>query len=356
MSASLLLGFSCIVSHRPSPVRVSLVKNVDLLCQNSLDILGIVQQCPNLDRLDELDGLFPLAHAERLGRLDDVVPGILRRAHECLLVGLVEETLELFARNAALLLFRLGGSEERDLDEHARGQVGRFEQLNVEVHVERQQAALLNQLLLGRNGVAVPLDGLGQQLFLPLRRKHVGEDRLAFGNVAETERRETELHDGAVVEDLGRHVGLRDGILQVRHQEQVARLVIPSASGVVENVAQDRTRAQEGRVRVVNGHAQQADQGRGREGRVERRDARRQALHAGSGKSLEVLNDIVGLGVQVLDAAHDGPHDIVGPAFTLKQGLGLGDERVERCFLAKTSNVLGALFVGIRVLQRLGKL
>ena len=179
---------------------------------------------------------------------------------------------------------------------------------------------------------------------------------MTFGNVARAESGQTELHDGAIVQDLGSDVGLGNGILQVRHQEQVARLVIPSASRVVEDMAQDRTGTEKRSVRVVDGDAEKTDEGRRGERSVKGCNARGETLHAGSGKGLEVFNDIVGLGVQVLDAAHDGTDDTVGPRLALKQGLRLGDERVQWRFLAQAGNVVGALFVRVSVLQGLGEL
>lgn len=60
--------------------------------------------------------------------------------------------------------------------------------------------------------------------------------------------------------------------------------------------------------------------------------------------------------VDVLQTAHDGTGNRVGPVLPLEQNLRFHNGGVQRCLLAQALNVVGSLLVRVRVLQCLGEL
>jgi hypothetical protein len=89
------------------------------------------------------------------------------------------------------------------------------------------------------------LYALTQKLSVSLCRHHLGHDCLTLGNVATSECGETNLHDGSVVQNLRRDVGLLDGFLHVRHEELITCLVVSGVHGVVVNVHEDSSSSKE---------------------------------------------------------------------------------------------------------------
>jgi hypothetical protein len=163
------------------------------------------------------------------------------------------------------------------------------------VHVEGQQPSLLDELLLRRELGPVSLDRLGKELLLSLGREHLGQDRLALADVSPAERGETELHDSPVVQDLSGDVGVLDRVLHVRHEEQIPGLVVPPVHGVVEDVDEDGTGAQQRRFRAVDVDAKEVDEGGWFPGDTERRDLGCKAVDALRSGLFKVLDDDIGL-------------------------------------------------------------
>src|SRR5690606_34326521 len=150
-------------------------------------------QAPDLDALDEVAALLPVPILQRLARLHNMVPRALRRASEHLAVRKVQQTTERFRDHLPPLLLRVDARQQRDLNKHALHKERSFEQLGVDVHVERKLALLLRLLLLGAERLeALLVDALGEQLLDALRGEDLLERRLRLLDEAEAERAETE--------------------------------------------------------------------------------------------------------------------------------------------------------------------
>ena len=175
-----------------------------------------------------------------------MIPGALGRTHERLPVGLLEQPPERSADGLALALIRVERGQQGDLDQHARYEERGLEEFEVDVHVERQQSPLFDELLLG-SVVGESLGTLGQELLGALRGKDLEQGRLALGDETLFERGETDLDDDSVVQDLGGHVGVLDRSLELAHQEHVTGLVVFAIGGVVVDVAQHGPGSDEGR-------------------------------------------------------------------------------------------------------------
>lgn len=206
---------------------------LDLLGEHLLDLLGIGHQIPDLDAVDEADRLLPLTSGESLGGLHDVVSGVLRGSGEDLslvvlqhaAVGLADDTLPNVRRRAGL-------GQERNLQEHAAGQVNTLEQLEVNMHVEGQLALLLQALLLGRDlAVSLHHDTLSEQLLLAAAAANLLQGVLSIVDEALAEGAETDLDESSVVQDLALDVEAGDSLLQVRHEHHVTSLVVVVVQG-----------------------------------------------------------------------------------------------------------------------------
>lgn len=238
--------------------------------QHVLDGLLARHQVPHLDAVNELDALLPVSRLERLGSLHDVIALVLGRAREDLAVRVVEHAPE---RTRDDLLFHLGVvarlRHEGDLEEHRRDEVRALEEFKVDVHVEGELALTFDLVLLGREGrVPLRLDSLGEELLDALGRKYLLEGRLGLADEAEAEGAKADLDDGPVVEDLGSDVRAADRVLEMRHEEHVARRVVVVVEGVVVDVGEHRAGAEERVVRLVEVDAEGADEGEGGEGGV----------------------------------------------------------------------------------------
>lgn len=188
---------------------------LDLLGKNVLNLGSVVQQAPDLDGNNQVPSFLPFASLQGLARLDNVVSSVLRRTHEGLPVGHIQQPLEGLASHSPSLLLSINASKQRNLNKHARSEVSGFQKLNVEVHVEGQKSSFFEKFLLGRKLNVIPLHTLGKQLLLSQGREHLGQNSLALGDKAESESSETNLHNRTVVEDLSGDVGVRNGVLEV---------------------------------------------------------------------------------------------------------------------------------------------
>lgn len=74
---------------------------------------------------------------------------------------------------------------------------------------------------------------------------------------APAEGAQPQRHHHAVVQDLRRHVGLADVVLEVAHEEEVAGRVEAVVEGVVGDVAEHRSRAGPVVAVLVHRHAQE---------------------------------------------------------------------------------------------------
>lgn len=190
---------------------------LDLLGEHLLDLLGVGHQIPDLDAVDEADRLLPFTGGESLGGLHDVVSSVLRRSSEDLSLVVLQHTTVSLANDTLLHVGgRAGLGQERNLQEHAAGQVHALEQLEVDVHVEGQLALLLQALLLGRDlAVSLHHDALSEQLLLAAAAANLLQGVLSIVDEALAEGAETDLDESSVVEDLALDIKAGDGLLQV---------------------------------------------------------------------------------------------------------------------------------------------
>ena len=115
------------------------------------------------------------------------------------------------------------------------------------MHVERQLTLALGLLLLrGEDLIPLSVDTLREQLLDALGGEDVLQNRLRLLDETAAEGAQTKLDDGAVVENLCRDVGRVDRLLQVRHEQHVARGVEVIVEGVVVDMAEHGTSTEEG--------------------------------------------------------------------------------------------------------------
>jgi hypothetical protein len=227
--------------------------------QSLLDLGRVLQQGPDLDRQDEVLGLFPMSVLQSLAGLHDVVSCTLGRSHKGLPVGLLEKPPERPANGLSLGLVSVERSQQGDLDQHGRDEESSLEELEVDVHVERQKTPLFDEFLL-RGVLRESLDSLSQQLLGTLRGKDLEQGRLTFGKVTLLEGGKTDLNDDSVVQDLSGDVGVLDRVLEVAHQEHVPGLVILAVERVVVDVAQHGSGSDERRSITVQVDGERVDE------------------------------------------------------------------------------------------------
>mmetsp|Transcript_71206 Transcript_71206/g.190099 ORF Transcript_71206/g.190099 Transcript_71206/m.190099 type:complete len:436 (-) Transcript_71206:711-2018(-) len=122
-----------------------------------------------------------------------------------------------------------------------------LDKVQVEVHVVGRLAPPLRTLLLRRLLRSVPLHHkpLGQQLLELVVGAQLVEAGVRLRHQPVAERAEAQLGHGAVEEDLGLdRVGLVDAVLQVAHEQHVARSQEAVVQRMVIHVAQHGARAQ----------------------------------------------------------------------------------------------------------------
>lgn len=107
---------------------------------------------------------------------------------------------------------------------------------------------------------------LREQLFHLARGHNVLQTALCFLDQASFKGTETNLHRRAVVQDLCSNVGVTNGLLQMRHEKQVARTVIVAMQRNVVDVAEHCSRTQSVRPVAVNVRAKPLNQRGGVEG------------------------------------------------------------------------------------------
>ena len=228
------------------------------------------QQPPDLEAEHEPLAALVVAPSEALGRLDHVVPVRLRRPEEDLVVPLLQEVHERPLLEAA----RAGAAAargERHVHDHGRHERDALEEVQVDVHVEGHLAAQLRLLRLGVH--VAPVGHALREQVLRAAGAEVLEAVLRVLEQAGAEGAQPERRHHAVEEDLRVHVALalRDGALQVRHEQQVARRVVVAAQRRVEDVAQHAARLAARVAVLVHRRAER---------RHELREVARRRLHA----------------------------------------------------------------------------
>ena len=201
---------------------------LDLLGEHGLDILGVRHQVPDLDAVDKVSSLLPLTGSKSLGSLHDVIPGVLGGTGEDLALVVLEHTAVGLADDSLLDIGRRTGlGEQRNLEEHAAGEVDALEELEVDVHVEGELALLLEALLLGGDlAVTLDHDTLSEKLLLTATATDLLERVLGVVDETLAESAKADLDEGAVVENLGGDIEVGDSLLKMGGEHQVARLVV----------------------------------------------------------------------------------------------------------------------------------
>lgn len=141
---------------------------------------------------------------------------------------------------------------------------------------------------------------------MPLGREHLRKNRLTFLYEASAESGEAELHHGAVVQDLSGDVGVLDRVLQVRHEEKIAGLVVARMHGVIEDVGEDSAGAEEGSVRPVDEDAELMDKTTSVAIDIDRGDRGIQSLINNCG--FKQVKDDIGLPISNISERHSLSH------------------------------------------------
>ncbi len=219
---------------------------LDLCGKHGLDGLWIRHELPNLDGVDELGGLVPLAGSKSLGGLHDVITGVLWRSSEDLALMILEHPAVSLADDTLLDIWRgTGLGQKWDLQKHAASEVDTLKELQIDMHMERKLALTLKALLLWRNnGVALYHNTLCQQLLLASTAADLLKSVLCLVDETCAESAKADLDEGPVEEDLGVDIEVADSLLQVRHEHHVASLVVVVVEGQEVNLAQHGTGAE----------------------------------------------------------------------------------------------------------------
>mmetsp|Transcript_163058 Transcript_163058/g.396220 ORF Transcript_163058/g.396220 Transcript_163058/m.396220 type:complete len:338 (+) Transcript_163058:247-1260(+) len=182
----------------------------------------------------------PVAISKRAHGRINMLLGRLRRTVEDLALRIVHESLKV-GRHPPAAEARGRGGHPRHLVNHRRRQLEHFDHLEVDVVMVGHLAALFGAL-----GVDIALhatsaeiiDALREQLLLLVAPADLTEAVHGLGVQAASERTESDLCDGAVVQDLDLDGEGRGRLGDVRHEQQVAGLVEPVVQRVVVHLAQ----------------------------------------------------------------------------------------------------------------------
>ena len=190
---------------------------LNLLGEHSLDLLSIRHEVPDLDAVDEVDGLLPLTSGQGLGSLHHVVSSVLRGASEDLSLMVLEHTSVGLADDSLPHVRRRPSLCQRwNLKEQTAGQVHTLQELKVDVHVEGQLSLLLKALLLGRDlVVSLHHNTLGQQLFLTAAAADFLKSVLRIVNETLSEGAEANLDQGSVEQNLTQNIEVGDRLLKM---------------------------------------------------------------------------------------------------------------------------------------------
>lgn len=209
-------------------------------------------QTPNLDILDEISALLPFTILQSLARLHDMIPSALRRTSEDLPIRKVHQPTEGFRDSLALLLLGVDASQQRNLDQHARNKESSFEQLRVDMHVERKLSLAFSLLLFCRQYlVSLLVNTLSEKFLDPLCSEDILEGLLRLLDETTPESTQAELYDCPVVEDLGGDVGRMDGLLEMRHQKHITSGMEFVVESIMVDMAEHSPCTQERVVRLV---------------------------------------------------------------------------------------------------------
>mmetsp|Transcript_60259 Transcript_60259/g.162493 ORF Transcript_60259/g.162493 Transcript_60259/m.162493 type:complete len:228 (+) Transcript_60259:726-1409(+) len=181
---------------------------------------------PQLEVLEHPARDQPVPFLQSAGRADDGLLGVLRRAREDLLLLRLQRPSE-HPRDDALVGGHNGlHGHVGDLEEHGTDVVGTLQHLQVDVHVVGQLPLPLGALLLrGLLDALAEHQALREQLPGLVVHAHVHEAVVRVLDLAQPERAEAHLGQGAVVEDGGVDVVLHGLLRQVAQMQEVPGLL-----------------------------------------------------------------------------------------------------------------------------------
>jgi hypothetical protein len=169
-----------------------------------------------------------------------VVSGVLGRASEDLALMVLEHTSVCLADDALLDIGRRASlGEEGDFEKHAACEIHTLEQLQVDVHMERELSLTLKSLLFWRNlAVSLNHNTLSEKLLLASATTDLLKSGLGFVDKTGSKSAESDLDEGTVEEDLAVDIEGVDGFLQMRHEHHIACLVVVVVQSEEINLAQ----------------------------------------------------------------------------------------------------------------------
>mmetsp|Transcript_6175 Transcript_6175/g.14243 ORF Transcript_6175/g.14243 Transcript_6175/m.14243 type:complete len:204 (-) Transcript_6175:192-803(-) len=134
--------------------------------------------------------------------------------------------------------------EVGQLEQQRAQEVHRLDELEVDVHVVRDEPPPFEPLLLGvALGEARRGDRLREQLLQArARRRDLHERRVRLRHQLVDEGADAQAHERPVVQDLRRDVRLVHRVAEVRHEQYVARRVVLAVQREVVHVTQQRAR------------------------------------------------------------------------------------------------------------------
>mmetsp|Transcript_4969 Transcript_4969/g.9146 ORF Transcript_4969/g.9146 Transcript_4969/m.9146 type:complete len:991 (+) Transcript_4969:388-3360(+) len=214
----------------------------DLVLEHGQHRVLLGQKIPGIKIGRMFIGPSPISLQKRARGNHDGLAYAFRRTVKHLAVVGVVHAVEGLAGVAALLDNATVGGDFWDLNQHGADEVHTLHQFQGDVHVEGHLATLLHQLLLW--GLVLVLDGhaLGEQLLEAGAGVELIETSMGVEDEAASESRETQLSQSAIVDDLGGHIHGLDPVLEVAHQEQIARAVKVVVDALVVDHAQHGTR------------------------------------------------------------------------------------------------------------------
>ncbi|GIX61438.1 uncharacterized protein BcabD6B2_08730 [Babesia caballi] len=207
--------------------------DLDALLEDLQDAVLVGQPVPDGQTGELLVALPPAAALQELESGHDHVAVVLRRAHKHLLLVHLVHAAELARDHLAGVDGGLG--QVRRLEQAGADVVDALDELDVEVHVEGKQPALLGALLL--RGLLVVLhhgETLGEQLLVPVLGAEVHEVGVGLADQTLAERADAQLRNVAIEQNLRRDVGLGGELVDVGREQQLLGLVVEPVQSLVE--------------------------------------------------------------------------------------------------------------------------
>jgi hypothetical protein len=232
--------------------------------------------------------------------------------------------------------------------------VNAFQEFQVDMHMEGELTLSFKLLLFSSNGLAISLhlDSLGKQFLWSTRTLNFLQTSVRFLDQSITERTQTKLHHHTVIQNLSGDIGLMNGLLQMRHEQHIASNMEPLVKGMVVNVAQHGSSAEDRNILLVQeGTKLVSEFGRIFSSNNAGGDVGREQFLGGN---FNLRNDLLRLEVNMFQSSHDDTTYTCVQVVTLKVNLGSYQDGIKSSFITHAVNVISC--VRINALQRLREL